>query len=182
LNRTLWFVAILPPADIAEKVRSVQQEIAERFGPRRALRLPPHITVEPPFRLDDAEEPTLRRVLGEFLGQQRSFDLALRNFGSFRDDVIFLEIAPNLALLELQGALSKFMRGDAAIIQEPPFHEGYTPHMTVANRDVTPPIHHRIWDEFNTRKFYAEFRVERLTLMRHDGTQWHRHADFSLGD
>lgn len=177
---TLWFVAILPPPEIAGRIRTIQQEIADRFGPRRALRLPPHITVEPPFRLGDERANDLVNHLARFGTAHNQFHLELHNFGSFRHDVIFIEVAPNLTLLEMQGELSRSLRGDGDFIREAPYHPGYTPHLTVANRDVTPRAHHAIWAEFNTRKFYAEFAVRELCLLRHDGSAWHIHAQFPL--
>lgn len=179
-HKTLWFIAILPPDDVAEKVRAVQHEIADRFGPKRILKIPVHITVEPPFRFDDAGETRMTSVLDLFFAKTPGFTLELRNFGSFRDDVIFIEIVPSLPLLEMQSQLSDYLRGEAGIIHEVPWHGGYTPHMTVANRDVTPAAHERIWREFNTRKFYAAFSVTEIALLRHDEKMWHIHRRFRL--
>jgi 2'-5' RNA ligase len=179
-HKALWFIAIVPPEDVIAQVRDLQHEIAERFGPRRALALPPHITMEAPFRYPEERWPNADKLLKEFFRGEASFEIVLRNFGSFRDDVIFLEVVPNLALLELHGRLSSFMRGEAAVISEPPLHPAYTPHMTIANRDVTPRAHHLIWQEFNTRKFFARFAVAAVSLLRHDGKNWHIQRSYPL--
>ena len=180
-HKTLWFIAIIPPEDVAEKVRAVQREIAGRFGPRRILQIPVHITLEAPFRYDDQNEH-LPRLLEDFFRKKKGFDLELRNFGSFRQNVIIIEVAPSLPLLELRAELGNFLRKDTGIVQGVPWQGGYTPHMTVANRDVTPEAHARIWKEFNTRKFYAEFQVEDVSLLRHGLPEkmWHVYRRFAL--
>ncbi|GAB4427149.1 MAG: 2'-5' RNA ligase family protein [Turneriella sp.] len=179
-NYTLWFLAILPPADVSSRVRDIQQEIADNFGPRRAMRIPVHITVEPPFRRDASDAGWISERLSGFFASENAFELELRDFGAFRHDVIFIDVVANLHLLEMQQRLSDFLRAQPAIIGTAPFHAGYRPHMTVANRDVEPEVHKRIWAEFKARRFYARFRVEAITLLRHDGKEWHTHREFPL--
>lgn len=172
MEKSLWFVAVLLPEEVVHQVRALQQEIADRFGPRRALRLPPHITVEAPFRLGDSEGERLVAALAAFLAGKPCFEVALKNFGYFRDDVIFVEVVAPLELLELHNQLQSFLRQEAGFIQTAPLHPGYTPHLTLANRDVTPQQHAAIWRELSRRRFFARFLVSDLALMRHNGASW----------
>lgn len=141
-----------------------------------------HLTLEPPFRYDAQYESEISARLEKFFSTHRGFSLELRNFGSFRDDVVFIEVAPTLPLLELQADLAKFLREETGIVGGTPWHGGYTPHVTVANRDVNPPTHARIWNEFNTRKFYAIFDVADVVLLKHDEIEkmWRVHQRFPL--
>lgn len=180
MQQPLWFIAILPPEAVAQKIKDIQQEIADRYGPRRILKMPAHITMEPPFRYEDNGEIRLADRLAPFFSERETFRLQLRNFGTFRQDVVFIEVSPSLPLLELHAQLSDFLRGQTAIVKKEPWHGGYTPHVTVANRDVTPEAHERIWREFNTRKFYAEFQVSEIVLLRHDDKLWHVERHFPL--
>lgn len=180
MNSLLWFIAILPPDDVAEKIRTIQLDIADRFGPKRALHIPVHITLESPFRYVTEGTADLENMLGDFFSDKKSFELELRNFGTFRQDVIFIEVSPSLPLLEMQEALSHYLRVEKHIVEKPPWHGGYTPHLTVANRDVTPEQHHLIWKEFNTRKFYAKFVVNEACLLEHDGKVWQVRQRFAL--
>ena len=180
MEKTLWFVAVLLPDEAVASVRGVQQEIADQFGPRRAMRLPPHVTVEPPFRLADAESARLTEALAAFFADKKPFQLTLKDFGYFRDDVIFIQVAPSLELFELHGELQQYLRGAAHIIRTPPLHPGYTPHLTIANRDVTPKQHAAIWRSLASRKFHASFVVDELCLMCHNGASWDTAQKFGL--
>jgi 2'-5' RNA ligase len=180
MNKSLWFVAVLLPDDVVTQVRALQQEIADHFGPSRALRLPPHITVEAPFRLNDCEGERLVGDLAQFLSGRSAFDLTLKNFGYFRDDVVFIEVAANLSLLELHNDLRDFLRGEAGFIKVPPLHPGYTPHLTLANRDVSPQQHAAIWRNLAGRKFHARFQVHEMCLLRHNGASWDTFERFPL--
>lgn len=172
MEKTLWFVAVLLPDEAVAAVRRVQQEIAETCGPRRAMRLVPHITIEPPFRLADSQTPRLLETLERFFSSQPQFDLVLKDFGYFRDDVIFVQVAPCLELLELHARLSNYLRNDSGIISGPPMREGYTPHLTLANRDVTPRQHAAILRLLSGRRFHAAFSVHEICLMRHNQDSW----------
>lgn len=194
MDKTLWFLAILPQTEVADRVRAVQQEIADRFGPRKILKIPVHLTLEAPFRLDEEGAVRMTEHLRDFFARQPSFSVELRNFGTFRHSVVFIEVGPNLALLELHAHTSALLREEHAYIKERSWQQGYTPHVTVANRDVTPQAHRAIWAEFNTRKFYAKFTVNEIHLLRHTeieekaaagsmahrGNVWLSHARFPL--
>lgn len=181
-EQSLWFLAILPPHDVADRVRAVQQEIADRFGPRKILRIPVHVTLEAPFRLNEEDAARMTEHLRAFFAKQASFTLELRNFGTFRHSVVFLEVVPNLTLLELHEHTSALLRDEHAYIKERSWQQGYTPHVTVANRDVTPAAHRAIWSEFNTRKFYAKFAVHEIHLLRHVPTEGISSANPNLGN
>lgn len=180
MNTDLYFLAILPPDDVCDRVRAVQQEIAERFGPKRILKIPVHITLEPPFRLPAETAQHMVDHLRTLFTTRPGFTLELRNFGSFRHSVVFIEVTPNLELLELHSKTSALLREEHAYIKEKSWREGYTPHMTVANRDVTPQAHRAIWAEFNTRKFHARFKVNSVALLKHDGNVWQTQRQFEL--
>lgn len=176
----LYFIAILPPDSVGAEVRLVQNYIASRFGPRRAMRLPVHITVEPPFRLPPSQHALLEKRLSHFFQNESAFELELKNYGTFRQDVLFIDVNPTLQLLEMQARLSRFLREEPALIRSKPLHEGYKPHLTLANRDIDSHTHHRLWSEFNTRKFFARFVVETIALLRHEDKEWKNVRNFAL--
>ncbi len=186
MEKSLWFLAILPPTDVTDRVRAVQQEIADRFGPHKILKIPVHVTLEAPFRLNADDAARMTEHLRFFFAAQPQFTVELRNFGTFRHSVVFIEVMPNLALLELHAHTSALLRDEHAYIKERAWQQGYTPHVTVANRDVTVPAHRAIWSEFNTRKFYAKFAVHEIHLLRHMAMEehpvnmWISHARFPL--
>lgn len=180
MNKSLWLIAILPPDQIAAKIRDVQNEIAENFGPKHILKIPVHLTLEPPFRYASDGEADLTSSLSAFFAETTSFELTLKNFGTFRQDVVFIEVEPCLPLVEMQKLLSDYLRAEKTVVDKLPRLRGFTPHITVANRDVSPEQHHQIWREFNTRKFHAKFRAQEISLLQHDGKQWQLRQRFPL--
>ena len=65
-EQSLWFLAILPPADVADRVRAVQQEIADRLNKTGTL----HVTIDVEEglpRLSKEQEIHLFRILQELI-------------------------------------------------------------------------------------------------------------------
>ena len=63
----LYFLAIIPPEEICKRVKSLKQEIAEKYKAKNALKLPAHITLQIPFQLSESEENKFIDILEDFV-------------------------------------------------------------------------------------------------------------------
>ena len=161
----LYFVALLPPADIQREVTAFKQTAQERFGSGHALRSPPHITLIPPFRTDRTDFATLQTAAD----RQVSFPVSLLNFDRFGRRVIFVNVLPSEFLSGCQQRLAEFGHETYGI--EPdrrPFH----PHMTVAFRDLTQAAFPKAWAYFSAQQYDRTFTADAFTLLRHTGQGW----------
>ncbi len=179
----LYFIAILPPKEISEKVIAIKQEFADRFESSRALRPPPHVTLQALFKMDDKDQATLEKMLGDFFRPFPVFKIEFSNFGSFanrRNPVIFIQPLPNAMLNNMHKHLMMFLRKLDFSEENTSLH--FNPHMTVAYRDLTAANFKKAWPEFAKRDFEASFMVEKIHLLRHDGKKWIPVAEFELSD
>lgn len=157
-------VAIEPPPPLAQKIRQLQKEFAERYDSRAALKPPVHITVKPPFLLEENDVDVFREQLADFTARQPSFHVQLKGFGFFmRNRVVFLEPAPNPALFDLHAAFQRGFGGE-----ERPYH----PHITIGYRDLKPACFEKAVMEYQDRPFSAEFPVNALHFWKHEGGRW----------
>ncbi len=181
-DESLYLIAILAPPHIAEEVTAIKREFAERFESSHALILPPHITLQAPFKLHSSRVEPLKNELSLHFGNYLSMRVALKDFGCFakrRNPVIFIQLTDNPYLQALHDKLMIFLR-------EIGFSENETaldfhPHVTVAHRDLSTHHFKRAWAEFEQRSFNAEFEVKAIHLLRHDGKFWIPVAEFALG-
>lgn len=180
LEPSLCLIAIIPPHEVVDRVRAVQQEIADNFGPRRILKVPVHITLEPSFRIDIDDLPRLAETLAVFAKKEPAVPIELKNFGCFRQDTVFIQVTYSQPLIETQKRLSEILRDKSGFIAHPARYLGYYPHVTVANRDVNPEEFKQVWAEFTSRKFHSRFDLTEISLLCHDGNLWQIHARFPL--
>ena len=62
----MYFMAIVAPEEVNGTILKWKELIKERFGCVVALRSPAHITLIPPFWLDEKKEHQLKDGIGEF--------------------------------------------------------------------------------------------------------------------
>ncbi len=167
----LYFIALLPPESIRKKIHRIKLEITEKYEAKRALKLPAHITMQIPFRMESEQEENLFRLLEDFSGSQQEFPVKLKDFGRFGQKVIFINIENHAPLIQLHSSLQEklvnfinFKSGE----NFPKIH----PHITLATRDLHYKQFSPAWAEFKERSFSDEFMANKLSLLRHNGKTW----------
>jgi len=171
--RQLFFIAIIPPHELAEKVTAIKSRFADRFASSKALRLMPHITLKPPFELSGSQADAIIDWFENVNLGISPFEISLDGFGAFerKHPVIFIkpDFSEELNLLR-QNLIEQLSRDfvKAANREDDYFH----PHVTVAYRDLTAQNFAKAWPEYRSGAFRGSFTVGNLHLLRHDGVKW----------
>lgn len=175
----LYLVAVLPPAPVLAETWALKQEVHRLTGSRNAVRLPPHITLLPPFRAPAAFEADCLASLAAFAAPEPAFDVALAGFAWFGDRTLFVRVA---AADALQAFHARLLGWCATHLPQVPFDtRPYTPHLTLATRDLPPAQVPELRQLFAQRSYAAAFAVAGLTLFRHNGQQWQPRPPIALG-
>jgi 2'-5' RNA ligase len=177
MQPNLYFIGLIPPDDICGRVKTLKEEMSQRFGARHALKSPAHITLQMPFRKADQCEGKIKEVLDTFVASQSPFSVELSGFGCFTPRVIFIGVGNNLSLMALQHNLKKTLHEDLHLGTEE-FAKNFHPHMTIATRDLRESAFYRAWPEFEERPFTDTFYAERLFLLKHNGKYWDVHSEY----
>lgn len=167
----LYFIAVLPPEEIQAEITAFKEQIAGKWGPRHALRSPPHITLFPPFAWPDKQLPALTKSLGSFAKGLPAFYLELKNFEAFPPRVIFVKPLRNKQLELLFQKLIRHLELNFHYTDERnarPFH----PHMTIAHRDVPEDLFPAIWTAFRDKSYERIFRVNAIVLLKQENGRW----------
>ena len=90
-SEKLYFVGLVPQSPISESIVEIKQYFASAYQSKAALRSPPHVTLQPPFKWDETTEMRLSSELKTFSLKQKPFDLTLDGFGVFPPKVIFVK-------------------------------------------------------------------------------------------
>jgi 2'-5' RNA ligase len=177
MNDPIFFIAILPPKEIQEKVTSLKAYASRKFNSSHALKSPPHVTLQAPFRWSLKKLKTLRSTLEMFSETQSPFSVELKNWDHFSDRVIFIDVAPNVELMDFQFSLVQYLHKKLSLNKDKrPYH----PHMTVAFKDLKPYYFQKAWAHFSNIEFDTQFEVKELTLLRHNGAQWEIFENYPL--
>lgn len=167
----LYFIASIPPAKIRTEIEDLKKEIREKHDIKHALKLPAHITLQIPFRMNETKEEILIKKLQKFCTRHQSFQTKLEGFGKFEKKVIFINVKkpePFIFLYEkLQELMLSFLN-----LKSHEISSNIHPHITIATRDLKRSDFPKVWDEFKDRNYTATFKVEDLYLLKHNGKTW----------
>ncbi|MCE7042563.1 2'-5' RNA ligase family protein [Dyadobacter sp. CY312] len=182
-KNNLYFLAIVLPEDLQRRIVAIEEYIANNYNSHKSLRIIPHITLKAPFTIDAAKHQMVRDWFVNLNVQAKTFDIELKNFGSFANKnhpVIYINpiLSKNLSFLQTQ-IIDQFVVNfpEIAIMNhERHFH----PHVTVAYRDLTPEQFLPAWEDFRERSFLAKFPVHDFHLLQHNGIKWNTIDIFRL--
>jgi len=181
-KKGLYFIAILPPDDIARQVQKVKKEFVEKYDSEEAYDKPPHFTLHPPFKVPEDVEEVIIPQLIFFAEDQATFQVQLSGFNHFRDDVIYIDVANPTPMRSFHADLQKYLQNEMGFSNRSSGNNGFNPHMTVAYRDLTPEDFERAWKKFKDRSFDYTFEVQSIHLLKHDYDQWQPFYEFSFAE
>ncbi|MCW3093564.1 MAG: hypothetical protein JWP81_4633 [Ferruginibacter sp.] len=179
----LYFIAIIPPPEISKDVIAFQTDFSTRFGSKAALKAMPHLTLKAPFQLPDAEHLRLLRWFQNLYFNLEPFQIELKDFGAFHNKnhpVIFLRPIINVPLYSLQKEIMRSFHFAFPALPILNLELKFTPHITLAYRDLDVISFKEAWQEYGTKKYAAEFMVDSFCLLQHNRKTWEIMESYQL--
>jgi len=178
---SLFFIALLPPQHIQDYANQIKQHVADDYGSSHGDKSPPpHVTLQAPFEWQDDKLMILESCLQRFVVSQKAIPITLNDFGAFIPDVIYIHVEKSPELLALQSDLMAYVEENLGIVDKVSKTRPFTPHMTVAFRNLTRQNFKAAWSKYQQEKLHFEFTGTELTLLRHNHKHWHIQSQFVL--
>ena len=172
MSESLYFIAVLPPKKIQEEIKELKQVVADKFGSKHAFNAPAHITLHMPFRWKDKRAGELRNAMNLINQGWQPFEVELKDFAFFEPRVVYVDVVENEKLNQLQGHVSKTCRHELKLMNTNYKDQVFHPHMTIAFRDLKKTAFYEAKGYFESKKYNAQFIVNSVTLLWHDGIEW----------
>lgn len=174
----LFLVCLVPPISIVEDIDEIRTYISEKFNVHESLKRPAHITLYPPVKLSSLEaENRFFKALGDALFNI-PFTQVLKNFSSFPEHTFFLDVERNEGIINLEKQIRTALL--PLKLQEKRDTNKFNPHLTLAFKDLKPPVFKQITEEFKDRKFKREFPVSSFSVYKHQNKRWQPFKEFSF--
>lgn len=177
---SLYFLAFIPPGAIKQEVKLLKEEIRLKFAAKHALKLPAHITIQPPFKLQEDNKVSLLETLRNFAKEEEPLEIHLSGFGGFPPRVLFIDVQNKELVIQF------FDRLQDALLEIPNFSRNHKrplhPHITLATRDLREEFYRAAWKDYKDRKYTAAFTAASLHLLRHTGKTWEIYCEFLFGE
>jgi 2'-5' RNA ligase len=169
-NTKMYFMAVVLPKHIDEKILEYKRWMREVYGSKVGLKSPAHITIAPPFWMEEEKEESLLHDMQSVAQEVPLFSLTTANFSAFKPRTIFVAVEHNDHLNALKKRSDNFFRHkDYKVkIETRPFH----PHITIATRDLHKKDFTEAWPHFQDKKFRETVEAAGLSLLKHNGRAW----------
>ena len=177
---SLYFIALLPPQSIQDYATGVKQYFADNYDSKHAFKSPPHITLQPPFEWNTNKLPDLEECLEKFVRGRNSIPITLYGYNAFAPRVIYIDVVKTPELMNLQVDLMTYLENNLGIVDKVGKTRGFTPHMTVAFKDLKRDKFKAAWAEFENRELHFEFTASMLTLLKHENKKWNVTKQFKF--
>ena len=167
----MYFIALVAPEEIDQQVLKWKNFFKERYECSVALKSPAHITIIPPFWMNEELENDLINSIREFSIINAKFEITLQNFEAFQPKVIFVDVVKSKVLDGLCQSFTEFIFSENKFPikkEDRPFH----PHVTLATRDLYKKAFQEAWDIFSKKKYEALWTVNGISLLRHNKKNW----------
>lgn len=176
----MYFVAIVLPEHLNRQVLVFKKYMLEKHGCRVGLKSPAHITIIPPFWMDELHEPILVTDTAAVSSRFAPFEIATANFACFRPRTIFIDVRKNSMLDALKAAADDVFH-QRELYGISPEDRPFRPHITIATRDLPKHGFAASWPYFAEKIFEESWTAEGLSILRHNRKEWEVlvHAPFA---
>src|SRR4030095_15455767 len=167
----MYFIAIVAPEEINQRVLKWKNYFKDNFECTVALKSPAHITLIPPFWMQEDLENDLVNSIKDFSITKNKFEISLKDFAAFKPKVIFVDVVKSEILTGLYQSITDYIFTVNKFTikrDDRPFH----PHITLATRDLHKKAFQEAWEIFSKKKYEATWTVNGISLLRHNKKNW----------
>lgn len=169
------FIGVLVPDDITLTLEDCRRYMKERYGCRSGFQTPIHVTLVPPFHLNEnyTTDDLMRAIENDVVpfANELKFTAHVDNFSSFGERTIFAKVLRDEKWTKLRdkvlGAVLKAAPGCTKKDQRP-----FTPHLTVANRDIPEGVVMDALKVMNEMELVEDFEVNNVTVFERRDGRW----------
>ena len=166
-----FFLALMPPALLADQLAQLKGQLQERFQVKYALKSPSHLTLKMPFSYNEAKEGRLQEQLLQFLKDQDPFLVQIAGISNFGQRVIYHRVIPCETLTKMQASLRTYCRKSLHLVEELS-DCNFQPHLTLAYKDLKASQFEEVLAFAREQAIAAEFLADRLFLLKRVEGRW----------
>ncbi len=176
------FIGVLLPEDITLTLEDCRRYMREAYGCKSGHGTPIHVTLVPPFRLQDqySTEDLAHAIEKEVLPKGLGFTAHIDSFDAFGDRTLFANVVAGDEWTRLRNETVKAVLnacpGCTKKDQRP-----FQPHGTVANRDIPAGVMTEALQVMNELKLVEDFPVDNITIFERKLNRWTVHSSIQLG-
>lgn len=165
-KRDNFFIGVTLPEDLKDIIDSARGWMQTKWGNRSGMKTECHITLVPPFACD---KPLfeMKKILEGI--KVPPVSVSVRGWGSFGERTIFAHVERSSSLELLKKEIEKRLRFASVQFRS---DKRFTPHITIANRDIKPYTFIPSMEYLNEIKLDTAFTVDSFMVFSFIDWTW----------
>ena len=167
------FIGVLLPEDITLTLEDYRRYMNEAYGCKSGYGTPIHVTLVPPFSLQDecSTVDLVKAIEKEVLPKKLWFTAHIENFDAFGDRTLFAKVQANDLWSRLRDETVKAILNACPVCTKKD-KRPFQPHATVANRDIPAGVTTAALEVMNELQLVEDFSVDNITIFERKGSKW----------
>ncbi len=169
MERTIrdnYFIGLTLPEDVSSRIEKEREWMRRTWGNRSGMGTVPHITLIPPF-YSNLSVKALLSILSSIKNDR--IDAVISGHGSFGERTIYAAVEENREMTELQRKLKRVLRESNIAFKD---EKKFTPHITIANRDIKPESFVPSMEYLESLNLHEEFALSSFSLFSFIDYHW----------
>ena len=168
------FIGFLLPQELTLRLEGYRKYMNQKYGCKSGFGTPIHVTLVPPFRLDDKlATADIASALAQMASDKKwhAFNAKIDGFDAFGDRTLFAKVIPSAVWTAFRASvyntISALSPGNLRRDNRP-----FQPHITVANRDIPAGASTEALEYLNQLELKAAFSVDNITIFERKDKRW----------
>ena len=169
------FIGVLLNEDITQTLENCRLYMNKTYGCKSGYGTPIHITLVPPFRLpDEYNSADLAKIIEHDVlsgSKDFKFNARIENFDAFGDRTIFAKVVQDEKWNDLRNSVLTALLNFAPNCTKKD-KSVFTPHITVANRDIPLGVSKEALSVMNELDLNENFLLDNISIFERHGGKW----------
>lgn len=169
------FIGVLVPEDITLTLEDCRRYMNEAYGCKSGYGTPIHVTLVPPFHLPEefSTQDLISAIQNDVINikENLNFTAHIDNFDAFGDRTIFAKVLNDEKWTFLRNKVIESVLKAAPGCTKKDTRP-FTPHLTVANRDIPAGVSKDALEVMNELNLKEDFPVDNVTIFERQNGKW----------
>lgn len=173
-----YVIVCLIKGEALEFHEKLVSQICSDFNVKRQ-RLPAHFTIKAPFETDNIDE--VERLTKEFCSNHSAYPIKIKDFGHFRDAVVFMDIIPSKEAVKVHDEYIDALKTVSWLEWKRNEGKGRVFHCTLVSKlpsDKFQPI----WDFTENLSCDFNNKFDNISILKWEKDRWITYKEFPLNE
>jgi 2'-5' RNA ligase len=175
-NVNRFVIVCLINGEALEFHDELTSQVCSLFKVKRQ-KLPAHFTIKAPFENENISE--IETITEEFCSKNKAFPINLKDYGHFRDAVVFMDVKPSKEAERTHDYYIDELHKISWLDWKPNEGKGKTLHCTIVSK-IRNDKFEAIWNYCNKHSYNFSINFDNISIMKWEQDRWVLYKSFKF--